>query len=142
MTKELYETDGYKWYMTNAELLKQKRFDEIDYLNIAEELESMGRSEQKELESYLIQLFLHLLKWKYQPNMRTKSWLASIKIHRRHAKKHLSKNPSLKGYMDEIIEDSYEYARIEASNETGLDLDIFPEKIPFNDFLNDEWLPD
>lgn len=141
--KTLYQSDGHKWYFKNAELLRQGKLKDADIENIAEELESMGKGERKELRSYLIILFLHLLKWKYQRDKRGNSWKASISIHRKFAKKHLKENPSLKGYLTEIVSDAYEYARIDAINETGLDLDTFPEEIPFTleDALTESWFP-
>ena len=141
--KTLYRADGYGWYFKNAELLRQGKLKDADIENIAEELESMGRSEEKELESYLTLILLHILKWKYQSKKRSKSWKSTITIQRLHFKKHLKKNPSLKGHMDEIVSDSYEYARLQAEQETGLPLNTFPEKMPFTfeDALMDDWFP-
>ena len=140
---DLYEKDAFKWYNENAKLLREKKFDLIDIENIAEELESMGKSERKELKNYLIQLFLHLLKWKYQTAKRGASWESSIRIHRRHAKIQLDENPSLKGVLVEIVNHAYEDARDEASQETGLALEIFTEKMPFTfeEAVQDNWLP-
>ena len=140
---DLYEHDAFKWFNENAKLLREKKFELIDIENIAEELESMGKSERKELKNYLIQLFLHLLKWKYQTAKRGASWESSIRIHRRHAKNQIDKNPSLKGVIVEIIDDAYEDAKDEASQETGLALETFPEKMPFTfeEALQDNWLP-
>lgn len=104
----------------------------------------MGKSEIKELESFLTILYLHLLKWKYQNDYQgKKSWLRSIVEHRKRAKKHLKQNPSLKSYLEEISQDAYGSAALKASEETGLDPDIFPETMPFTfeEALTDEWLP-
>ena len=141
--KILYESDGYGWYFKNAELLRQGKLKEADIENIADELESMGRGEERELESYLTLILMHLLKWKYQPEKRTTSWQITVKQQRRHYKKHLKKNPSLKEHIDEIVADAYEDARDEAAKETGLDFDTFPEQMPFtlDEALKDGWLP-
>ena len=56
---ELYNHDAFQWYNENAKLLREKKFDLIDIENLAEEIESMGRSERSRLESYLVQLLLH-----------------------------------------------------------------------------------
>lgn len=142
--KDLYQEDGYGWYYKNAELLKKGKTQDADLANIAEELESMGKSEEYKLERYLTLILLHLLKWKYQPSKRSRSWQISIKQHRIHYKRHLNKNPSLKGHLDEIIQNAYTDARLQAEQETGLSEDTFPEKMPFvmENALMDDWLPE
>lgn len=74
-----YDKDFYAWAAENASLLRRKKFDEIDIGNIAEEIESMGRSEKRSLISHLRVLILHLLKWEYQPELRGNSWKSSIR---------------------------------------------------------------
>jgi len=141
---DLYEHDAFQWYNENAKLLREKKFELIDIENLAEEIESMGRSEKKELESFLKILFLHLLKWKHQKDYQgKKSWLRSIIEHRKRAKKQINNNPSLKSYLSEISIDAYGIAVVEASQETGLDPDIFPDEMPFTleETLTDGWLP-
>lgn len=140
---DLYEKDAFQWYNENAKLLREKKFELIDVENLAEEIESMGRGERSKLESYLTQLFLHLLKWKYQPNRRGSSWEISIKKQRRHIQDHLSENPSLKGHIASICEKAYYYSKLDAMEETGLSLETFPDKLPFSneEILQDDWLP-
>ena len=123
--------------------MREKKFELIDIENLAEEIESMGRGERNQLESYLVQLLLHLLKWKYQPNRRGASWEISIKKQRRHIEDHLDDNPSLKGHVSSICEKAYYYSRLDAAEETGLSLETFPEKIPFKfaEILKDNWFP-
>ena len=142
--KELYEVDGHDWYFKNAQLIREGKLSEIDVENVAEELESMGRGEEDKLESFLTQLFLHLLKWKYQPARRGSSWEISIKKQRVHARRHMKRNPSLKGCLEEVVRDSYEDAKLEAAQETGLLLEAFPEQIPFTleQALTEGWLPE
>lgn len=62
-----YEQDFYGWTMEQAALLKSGRLNELDIQNLIEEVETMGRSEKRALESRLSVLLLHLLKWHYQP---------------------------------------------------------------------------
>jgi len=77
-----YEQDFYGWTQEQAALLRAGRLTDLDIENLIEEVETMGRSEKRELESRLTVLLLHLLKWKYQPNRRGRSWNLTIKGHR------------------------------------------------------------
>ena len=142
---DLYEKDLFKWCNENAKLLKEKKFDLIDIENLVEEVKSMGAQERGKLESFLVILFLHLLKLKYQSyyEVGVRGWKLSAKEHRKRVKRHLKDNPSLKGYLSEISKEAYEYARIEAARETGLKEEIFPEKMPFTieKALLDDWYP-
>ena len=141
---KLYEEDAYTWAMRNAELIRQGRFDEIDVDHVAEEIESVGKSERRQLENRLIVLLSQLLKWQYQPERRGRSWLATIKEQRRRISSLLKINPGLKPLLDEIIDDAYVSARLVAVREAGLDETTFPEICPFSfeDVLNDTFWPD
>lgn len=122
---DLYERDFYAWAMRNAGLIRQGRLAEVDLGNVAEELESMGRSERRELESRLEALLMHLLKWRYQPERRSRSWRNTIRVQRFDAGKVLSANPSLRPQLPAILEESYWRARL------LLEEDMFPETCPF-----------
>ncbi|EAA2984954.1 DUF29 domain-containing protein, partial [Salmonella enterica subsp. diarizonae] len=109
-----------------------------------EELESMGGSERRELESRLEILFMHLLKWQYQPARRGKSWQLTINEQRRRIGRRLNRNPSLKNQLEEIIADAYDEARYSAERETGLYLSTFPDTCPwdFEQAMNSTFYPD
>lgn len=141
---QLYDDDVYTWAMRNAELLRQGRFDQIDVAHIAEEIESVGKSERRELENRLIVLLAHLLKWRAQPERRGRSWRATIKEQRRRVAGVLKTNPGLQPLLDEILDEAYQSARLVASRETDLDEATFPEVCPyaFEDILGDEFWPD
>lgn len=130
-TSNLYETDYLQWIESNLVKLRQKNYQEVDWENLLEEIEDMGRSERRALESNLIVLLLHLLKWNYQPEKRTGSWERSILEHRRRIKKALKESPSLKPYLNKIFDESYQEAIKQAKAETGLSLDIFPLECPY-----------
>ena len=100
----LYETDFYAWTQQQAKLLKIKAWDELDTANLIEEIESLGRKERQELRNRLGILIGHLLKWQYQPQYRSNSWLATIKEQRRELQILLTENPSLKSYLVEAME--------------------------------------
>ena len=140
----LYEKDFFRWIETTAKLLKEGKFSELDIDNLVEEIETMGRSEKNVLESNLIILILHLLKWKYQTNKRSGSWKRSIREHRRRIHKAFKNSPSLKPYFQEIFTEAYQDGRKQASDETGLSLKIFPQESPFTieEILDEDFLPD
>ena len=102
----------------------------------------MGRSEKRQLESRLEILIMHLLKWQFQPNLRSRSWQLTIKEQRLRLEKILQKNPSLQPNLTEAIEDVYPLATLSAERETGLSL--FPETCPYTltEILSPEFLPE
>ncbi|SJM94313.1 DUF29 domain-containing protein [Crenothrix polyspora] len=121
-----YQTDYYGWTVEQAELLKARDWQEIDIENLIEEVESMGRSEKRALESRLIVLITHLLKWQYQPVRRSTSWELTIKEQRLRISKILRDNPSLKRELDVCFLDIYPFAVIQAVKETGIEEKNFP----------------
>jgi hypothetical protein len=131
MMNKLYDKDFYLWLKTTAKLLQEQKFAEIDLDNLIEEIESMGRSEKRELRNRLIVLLTHLLKWKYQPERRSNSWISTIVEQRIGLESLLLDSPSLKKQIDAILDDCYKKAVIKAAFETELSKDIFPSICPF-----------
>jgi hypothetical protein len=145
MTVATYETDFYQWTQQQAELLRQGQFNrvDLDLVNIAEEIESMGRREKHSIRSYLQNVLLHLLKWQYQPQRRGTSWRSSIYNGRDQIEELLEENPSLRAQLGAIVEKSYPNARRLAANETGLPLTTFPDVCPFTmEQITGDWWPD
>jgi Domain of unknown function DUF29 len=140
----LYDTDFHAWANEQAALLRAGRLSEADIENIAEEIESMGRSEKRELVSRLTVLLLHLLKWRYQPGFRGNSWRLSIEEQRLQVSDSLNDNPSLKPQLDDVMRRAYRLARVEAERETGLDRTTFPADCPFafDEAMNRDFWPD
>jgi len=126
-----YEGDFYSWTQEQGALLRAGRFDEMDWENVAEEIESLGRSELDKLVSFYALVMLHMLKWEHQPNFRSRSWALSIDRHRDHAAEVLESNPGLKSRLDEAFGLAYRRARRDAIAETGLAKATFPETCPF-----------
>ena len=139
----LYETDYLQWIETTAEKLHSRDYANVDWDNLIEEIEDMGRSERRSLESNLIVVLLHLLKWQYQPERRSGSWEASIIEHRRRIKKALKESPSLQPYLESIFAEAYVEAVKQAKAETGLPLEAFPLQCPYKltAVVDDEFLP-
>ena len=128
----LYESDFYAWTTEQAGLLRAGRLSEVDLEHLAEEIESMGRSEKRELVSRLTVLLLHLLKWQFQPVRQGPSWRLSIATTRDTLADHLVENPSLRGTMEASVSMAYRRARRNASVETGLAETNFPTVCPWS----------
>jgi hypothetical protein len=136
MSAQLYDLDFYAWANEQAGLLRAGKLSEADLEHIAEEIESMGKTEKRELVSRLTVLLLHLLKWQFQPDgvpeRRGKSWRNSVEVQRIRLASHLADNPSLKAKLAIAIGEAYRLARLETENETGIDKDIFPATCPWS----------
>ncbi|MDX2236285.1 MAG: DUF29 domain-containing protein [Hyphomonadaceae bacterium] len=128
---DLYDKDVYSWALKQADALRRRSANEIDWDNVAEEIESVGKSEARELASRLAVLICHLLKWRFQPELRGKSWRATIITQRRLIAAHLVATPSLKARQDDAFAQAYIEGLGMAARETSLDLDDFPETPPF-----------
>ena len=142
-TDNLYDRDYYLWLSHTAQLISEGKFHDLDKANLIEEIEDMGRSEQRAIESNLVVVLLHLLKYKYQPAKRSNSWKASIREHRRRLKRAFRASPSLKRYFEEVFDECYQDSREQAADETGLPIDTFPIESPFTheQAINPDYLP-
>ncbi|GET42093.1 DUF29 domain-containing protein [Microseira wollei] len=140
----LYEKDYLKWIETTVEKLRGKDYSNIDWENLIEEFEDMGRSERRSLESNLVVILLHLLKWQYQPELRSGSWKGSIVKHRRRIREALKDSPSLKPYLEEVFAECYLDAIEQASAETGLPEATFPQLCPYRstEVLDSNFMPE
>ena len=127
-----YEEDGYSWALEQAALLRARRLDQIDIENIAEEIESLGKSFANELRSRYGTLVMHLLKWQLQPDRRSNSWAGTIRRERIAITKHLRDNPGLKPRRQELLADCYDEAVQAAVAETDLPPRTFPEACPYS----------
>ena len=144
-TMQRYDTDILAWSQEQARLLRAGRFDLVDIEHIAEEIEDVGKSEQRELASRMTVLLTHLLKWAYQPERRGASWEKTIKAQRKDIAYHLDETPSLRPKLDEArwLDVIWSKAVAAAVSETGLD--CFPETCPWlmqEEVLRANWYPD
>jgi hypothetical protein len=128
-----YQKDVVAWANEQAALLRAGKLSEIDIEHIAEEIEDVGKSEQRELASRMAVLLAHLLKWEFQPDMRSTSWRATIKTQRDRVQIRLQKTPSLAPMLTDAdwIADMWADARTLASKETGIGFAKFPEGCPW-----------
>lgn len=128
----LYNSDFYGWTQKQAELLRQQKWHLLDLDNLIEEIESLGRQERRELVNRLSVLLGHLLKWQYQPEQRSNSWMATIREQRRQANDLLAENPSLKPQMAEILQQAYLNGLDLAVRETNLPYEALPSECPYS----------
>ena len=126
-----YDTDFYQWTQTQAAALRAKDVAALDLDNLAEEIESLGRSDRRAIVSHLERLLLHLLKWRNQPHGRGPSWRSTIRHARREIAKLLAESPSLHYYPARQVAAAYRHARKDAVDETGLPQATFPEACPW-----------
>ncbi|MGJ0607305.1 DUF29 domain-containing protein [Cylindrospermopsis raciborskii] len=139
----VYDQDFYLWIQETIQALQLSKLDPKEIPHLIEELEDMGNSQKDALESNLIRVLQHLLKWKYQKHKRTDIWRASITEHSLRLNRAFKKSPSLRPYFAQVFDECYSDARLIASRETGLELEVFPQECPFDpkDVLNPEYLP-
>jgi Domain of unknown function DUF29 len=143
-TIHLYEQDFFLWSQTMAEVLRSGNFTRLDIENLAEEVESLGRSDRRELQSRLVVLLHHLLKWQFQPEMRSRSWCGTLAEQRMRIRNLLKDSPSLRSFFEESVSECYEDAKFQASVETGLEVTTFPATCGYgmSEILNVEFLPE
>lgn len=141
---ESYTKDFSEWISQTAQLLREHRWHEIDVPSLIEEVEDLGKSERRGIASQLTRLLLHLLKWQYQPQRRSDSWLDSITDARTQIELTIEDSPSLKSYPAEQLETSYQRARRQAAQQTKIEIAVFPEQCPYSleQILADDWLPE
>jgi hypothetical protein len=139
-----YGTDYAQWCAEQGALLREGRLSSLDRENLAEEIESLGGSEEDEIGSRLNVLLIHLLKWRYQPDKRSSGWRGTLAEQRYRIGRRLKRSPSLRAFPGEVLADEYRTARLLAAGETGLTENIFPETCPFtiDQILDESFLPD
>ncbi|SDX80247.1 protein of unknown function DUF29 [Allochromatium warmingii] len=138
-----YEQDIIAWANQQARWLRERRFDQLDLEHLAEEIEDVGKSEQRELANRMALLLAHLIKWAQQPERRGASWEITIRNQRRGILRRLEETPSLRPRLTEpqwwlgVWDD----ATAHAAQETGLA--DFPETCPWSaeQILDPLWFP-
>ena len=124
--------DYYRWAFEQAALIRAGRFAEIDVSNVAEEIEDVGKSELRAFRSNLESILVHMLKWNYQAERRSRSWELSIFEHRNRVHETLLDSASLTSEWDEVLTRAYRSARLRAARETNLPLRNLPEICPYD----------
>lgn len=140
---QLYETDYLKWVELTISKLRSQDLEGIDWENLIEEIDNMGKSARSSLKSNLRVILLHLLKWQYQPSHRSRSWQSSIIEHRLRIEDAFVESPSLRRYCIEVFDSAYVGAIQLASSETGISQKTFPKICPYTpeQVLDPDFLP-
>ncbi len=137
------EEDYVLWLGHQIELIRERQFVQLDIENLLDELESLVKKRKKELRSRLRFLIWHLLKWEYQPNLRSKSWISTIATQREAIEDELDESPSLKPMLLSFAETEYRRSVRRAILETGLPKATFPVELPYTEkqLLDFDYLP-
>ncbi|GAL92832.1 MULTISPECIES: DUF29 domain-containing protein [Microcystis] len=141
---QLYETDFNLWLEQTVNHLKKGNLQALDLDNLIEEISDMGRNNRREVFGRLKVLLMHLLKWQYQPEKRTNSWINTIDEQREQLELIFRDSPSLKPYLADIFAECYQKAVRGTVNETNLPKETFPVDCPFTQeqVLNWDYFPE
>ena len=139
-----YDRDFHAWAKEQGELIRSRSADAIDWDNVAEEIESLGRQERGELYSHFVVLPTPLLKRRFPPERRSRSWRTSVVNQRLDIARQLKLSPSLKAVLEEEFGDAYPRARSDAEQQTRLPERTFPPAPPFTlaEALDPDWWPE
>jgi len=131
LNTDLYEQDFFRWTQTTAALIRAGKWQDVDVDAVAEELESLGKRERRELGSRLQVLVIHLLKWRFQPSERSGSWRSTIWGQRTEILALRDDSPSLRQQLPAMLARRYPRARVQAAAETGLPEETLPQACPW-----------
>lgn len=142
-TTRSYDRDFYAWTAEQAGQLRRVKPAGIDWKNLAEEVESLGRSDKRAIGSDLKIVLEHLIKWKFQPEKRSESWTDLIEEHRDRIARIIEDSPSLASTPGDVLFGEYRKARRKALRDTKLPQARIPVACPFTieEVLDPEYLP-
>lgn len=127
----LYDSDFHEWTRAQARAIAERRVADVDWANVAEEIESLGRSDKNEIRNRLTNVLLHLAKWEYQPEKRKYGWQASIREGRMRIMGSIDSSPSLKNYPEECLDWCWKHGRSKAALEMRRKVSTLPENCPY-----------
>jgi hypothetical protein len=144
MTTPSYDTDFYTWTQAQAAALRAKDWPGLDVAHLAEEIESLGNEQAHAIESHLVIVLMHLLKWRAQPERRSRGWRTSGRVGRQQIARRLRRNSGLRPDLPTFLTNAYDDARTRAMDETDLPLATFPEVCPWTlaQVLDEDFWPE
>lgn len=138
-----YQEDFVLWARWNAGLLDAGDFAAVDAANVAEEVRSVGISQSRELESRLVRLVHHLIKWQFQPERRSRSWRSTIDVQRKEIRRLLHASPSLRRAVEPSLPGVFVDALKEAESELEAALDVTSQELSYSaEQLLSDWMPE
>lgn len=142
-TLNLYQQDFFAWTKQQINFLQNQQWNQLDLVHLIEEIETLGKQQRQELRNRLSILIGHLLKWEYQPQKRSYSWLATLRVQRIDIQELIDDNPSLKPYLEEALTQAYIKGLLLAVSETNLPDRTFPQNCPYSltEILSDRFYP-
>ncbi|CCI06503.1 DUF29 domain-containing protein [Microcystis ichthyoblabe FBCC-A1114] len=141
MSSTAYETDYNQWLKETVKHLQERNFEQVDWDNLIEEIESMGKSDRRALMSLLTRLIEHLLKLAYWQEEKKRSgnhWAAAIVNFRAQIQQRLEDSPSLRPELAAMYDKFYPVAIKSVSQLFSLNSDAH---ISLEQTLDDNWFP-
>jgi hypothetical protein len=144
---KLYERDYYAWITEQVRALRERRIEDIDFDDVAEEIEDLGKSEKRSVQGHLETLLMHLLKLSYAPavsrDRNARLWENTIELARFRIRRLLDESPSLRPALEELFDNAYKGARISARRALGFPREPLPETPPWTleQILDDNFVP-
>lgn len=144
---DLYERDYHAWCVAQARALRERQLDQVDWPNVAEEIEDLGKNERRALRSRIMRLLEHLLKLAYARDRlfrnNARGWELSVRNARDVVRESLDDNPSLRAETGPLLLAAYRSARNEALKSLRLPDTAIPEAAPwiFAQIIDDAFLP-
>jgi len=146
-SSDLYERDYYAWLQDQVRALRDHSIEDVDWENVAEEIEGLSKTEKHSLRSQMARLVEHLLKLEYARSLswdyNARGWRLSVRSARFEINKLLQESPSLRPRLPEILPDAYYAGRLGALRDPELSEDEIPALSPWTveKVLDDTFLP-
>jgi hypothetical protein len=147
----LYDSDFHAWTQDQAmrlrRLLAERSNVDLDFENIAEEIESVGKSDRREVSSRLETILTHLLKIAYSPAFEPMNgWRGTVRTQRRDLLRILTQSPSLRAFAAAELAQCH-IAAVEEARLSHVDMTLvpLPSECPWDldtQILNPDWLPE
>jgi hypothetical protein len=128
---ELFESDETHWLETMSQLIRNGRYDKLDYAHLGEYLTDMARRDKREVMSRLAVLIAHMLKWTWQPDKQPGGWRVTIELQRQELAELLASQVLRQHAVDELPK-AYANGVKQAAAQTGLPASTFPAKCPYS----------
>ena len=140
---DLYEQDVAAWAEQQARALRRRAANEIDWDNVAEEIEGVAASQKREVRSRLRVICEHLLKWRHASRRRPQGWRNTLDEQRHQLEELFEDSPSLRGFAERALPAAFANGRRDAERRVGM-LGLPDDVCPWSleQVLSIDFLPD